>query len=151
LSDFNLNKYAKEEAIAGILFAYQNANIDCLVTAIYEGCSLGNNVAPSGSFKIQVLENEKLIVREVEYITLRYRMNHNNSPFVKKDRTECMLSFGGAFRLTVVPHINILTISLDSSPDHIVSFPFFEPSEYLGATSEQQTKPKKHHLSIVKS
>jgi len=156
----DLTIYAKEEAVSAVLLAYQKANLSIYVTAIYDNCELGGSVAPTGSFTIQRTEGNQIVNDNIDYITLRYRMGINNSPVIGTKGTDCTLSFSGKFRTTVVPHVDVISISLLDEPAHQITFPYLdlpkmEDQEVVEVKKEvpkkvTNIKKKKSFLRLVK-
>jgi len=146
IGSYHFDRYAKEEAIAAIMKAYIKANIDVFVTCAFNGCTLGNNAVPNSSISIPKGSD---VVEKIDCITLKYRMNINNSPFADENGISCQLSFAGKFILTYVPYVNILAITTADNPNFSISFPYI--GEY---TESKEDKPvenkKKSFLKIVK-
>jgi len=147
MDQFNLKVYAKEEALKAIFNSYFDANLDVLVTTVFEGCELGQYAKPQDSFKIAYVENGKLINVSIDCITLRYRMRYKNSPIFDKKGIRCLLSMSGTFTNTYVPYANIMSVTLDANPEFNISFPY-TPIE---AEVETISKPKQRaKLRIIK-
>jgi len=160
VNDNSLNIYAKEEAVFAVLTAYQKANLDIYLTVIFKDCELGGNVVATGTFPVQHVEGTQIVNDKIEYITLKYRMNINNAPIIKEKMVECVLSFSGEFRLTIVPIASILSISLLDAPDNQINFPYLETSNDIEQNIQEpkqkennpskNIKKKKSFLRVVK-
>jgi len=122
----DLSIYAKEEALKAIMHAYSKANLDVMVTVVFEGCDLGLNATSQGAFAVQRMEGDKVATDMIDYTTLRYRMNYNNKPEFEEKGIRCILSMNSEYVSTYVPYINIVAVLLDADQTFGIHFPYIE-------------------------